>query len=144
MTRCFLRLFIVIIFPKAADQTKKVAFKGILVHQTLFKGERKPSLQTKTLSKDLTSHNPLLEGANQSLSLPSCLTLTEYNTLKNEAMTSTSQSWAALVNLMFHLLEPPKSSKWVATEASFAQAISYKSGKASFKAITPHYDHARI
>jgi hypothetical protein len=37
-------------------------------------------------------NNHFLEGDHQSLSSPSHLTLTEYNKMKNEAKTSTSQS----------------------------------------------------
>lgn len=45
----FLRLSIVRIFSRAIDQAKKATLKGTLVHQTLFQGKRKPSLQPKTL-----------------------------------------------------------------------------------------------
>jgi hypothetical protein len=72
------------IFPRATDQAKKVVLKGTLVCQILFQGKRKPSLQTRTLSKDLTSNNPFLEGAKQSLSSPAHLPLTEYKKKEEE------------------------------------------------------------
>jgi hypothetical protein len=49
MTYRFLRLSTVRIFPKAANQAKKAFLKGTLVHQTLFYGKQKPSLQPMTL-----------------------------------------------------------------------------------------------
>jgi len=67
------------------------------------------------------------------------LTLTEYITLKNEAKTAISESWAALAKLTFHLLDPLESSKWATTKASFAQAMPYKTGKASFRIKSPHH-----
>jgi len=39
MTCRFLRLSIVRIFPRVADQTEKAALKGILVRQILFEGK---------------------------------------------------------------------------------------------------------
>jgi hypothetical protein len=62
-----------------------------LSRQTLFQGKRKP-FTTQDTVEGSTSNSPLLEGPYQSLYLHSRLTPTEYNTLKNEAKTSTSQS----------------------------------------------------
>jgi hypothetical protein len=138
MTCRFLRLSMVRIFPRVADQAKNVVLKGTLVRQILFQGKWVTSLQARTLLKELTT-NPFLEVDHQSLSLPSHLTLIEYNKLKNEAKTYTSQSWAALTKLTFHLLESPEDSKWATTKTFFAQAIRYKSGKVSFKALSLHH-----
>lgn len=97
-----------------------------------FPREKKANITT------LTSNNPLLEGTHQSLSSPSRLFLAKYNTLKNEAKTSTSQSWAVLAKLT-NSMESPESFKWAATKAYFVQAIPYKYGKAFFWAIFPHH-----
>jgi hypothetical protein len=51
-----------------------------------------------------------LEGIHHNLSSPSYLTLAKYNTLKNEAMASTSQLWAVLVKLIIHWMAPPENS----------------------------------
>jgi hypothetical protein len=80
-------------------------------------------------------NNPFLEGTTKA-----CLhhVSPKYNKLKNEAKTSTARSWANLTKLMLHSLKPPENSKCAATEASLAQAIPYKSEKASFRALFPH------
>lgn len=49
MTRFFLRLSKVMIFPNAAAQAKKVTFKGALVCQILFQEKWTASLQARTL-----------------------------------------------------------------------------------------------
>jgi len=84
-----------------------------------------------------------LEGTHHNLYSPSRLTLTKYNTLKNEAKASTSQSWATLEKLTFHWLNPPEISKRAATDASFTHAIPNKSGKTSSRVYPHTKSHAR-
>jgi len=80
-----------------------------------------------------------LEETHYNLSSLSLFTLIECNTWKKEAKTSTSQSWASLVNLMFHWIEPPKCSKLSATTASFTRAIPNKIGKATLRVVSPYH-----
>jgi hypothetical protein len=49
MTRFFLRLSKVRIFPNAAVQAKKATFNGALVRQILFQGNKEASLQARAL-----------------------------------------------------------------------------------------------
>jgi len=66
------------IFLKAIDQAKNVTFMGTLFCQIFFQGKRVLSWGTRTLLKDLTLNNHLLEGTQHSLSSFSCLNLKEY------------------------------------------------------------------
>jgi hypothetical protein len=80
-----------------------------------------------------------VEGFHHSLSTHPLLTLLECNTWKKEAKSSTSQSDATLVKLTFHWLEPSKYSKLSVIEASFSHTRPYKTGKASFRVVSPHH-----
>jgi hypothetical protein len=80
--------------------------------------------------KNLTPNNPLMDGTHHNLSSFSHLILTKYNTMKNEAKTSTSQSQAALAKLTFYWMAPLENSMWAIKEASFAQPIPNKARKA--------------
>jgi len=64
----------------------------------------------------------------------------ECNTCKKKKVkTSISQSCTSLEKLTLHLIEPPKSSKLSAREASFARAIPNKIGKASLRTVSLHH-----
>jgi hypothetical protein len=135
----FLRLSTRKILPRAADHEKKAALEGAWVRHTLFQGKGLSLEQANELKKDLTLNNPFLEQAHQSLSARSLLTMAECNIWKKEAKTSTSQSCGSLTKLTFHWLEQPKISILSATEAFFSRAIPKRSGKASFRTVTPHH-----
>jgi len=144
MTWRFQRLSTVRIFSRATDQPKKATINGTLAHQTLFQGKRTQSWQPMTLWKDLTPNKLFLLGIHHSLSSPSCLIFAKYNTLKNKAKASTSQSWAALVKLTLHWMASPKHSPRVATEASFMRAIPHTTGNDSLRAVSSHQRSCQI
>jgi hypothetical protein len=68
MIRCFLRLSMVRIFHTGYRPSKKSSPQWNLSPPNTFKGKRKPTLQPKTLQKDLTLNIPLYKGTHQSLS----------------------------------------------------------------------------
>jgi hypothetical protein len=82
ITFYFLRLSMVIIFPRAADQTKEATLERALVHQILLQEKMRAFTTTQDIVKGSDiKQSSLLEKAHQIISPPSRLTLTEYNKL---------------------------------------------------------------
>jgi hypothetical protein len=90
MTCHFLRLSIVRIFLRVTDQAKKATLKRTLVYQTLSR-EMKAILTTYDTMEEFNIKQPSFGGDPLQLVF-TFATTTKYNTLKNEAKTSTSQS----------------------------------------------------
>jgi hypothetical protein len=63
----------------------------------------------------------------------------EYNKIKKEVKTSTSQSCVTRINQTSHWKDPLPTIKWAATNEFLSQAMSYKPGKASLRGISPHH-----
>jgi hypothetical protein len=81
-------------------QKKPLAKEFVSV--TLFQGKRHPTEQAKELKKDPIVNKPFLEETHHNLSSLPLLTMTECDTWKKEAKTSTSQSCASLERLTLH------------------------------------------
>ena len=87
ITLCFLRLFMVRIFPRAAVQAKITSLKGTLSPSTPPR-ERGTLMKYDDVEERSNIKHPFLEGTQHNLSSPPYLNLKEYNKLKNEVKTS--------------------------------------------------------
>lgn len=139
ITCIFLRLSKVRILPNAADHAKKNC-----PQRNLSPSHTLPRKATPNRASQRAKEKPELEQSFFGGNLPQPIFTTpsyidRVQHLKNEAKTFTSQSWASLEKLMLHWLEPPKSSKLFATEASFTQAIPNKTRKASLRIVSPQH-----
>ena len=82
---------------------------------------------------------PLPTGTHHNMSTRCPLSFAEYNRLKKSLKLPTSQSWAALLKLMFHWTWSPDRNMRSATEASFSHATRKTKENESFRALFPHH-----